>query len=148
MSNNSIYYIVYQTTNQVNGKIYIGAHKTTDLDDGYIGSGKYLRRSIDKHGVENFTREILFLFDNREEMYQKEKELVNEEFLERDDVYNLTIGGKGGFDHIDDTTRSLQQRVMISKCIEKYGPEWRKLFINKEQCSKNTDMNYLFWYPA
>ena len=34
-------YIVYQTTNLINNKIYIGVHKTVnpDIFDGYIGNG-------------------------------------------------------------------------------------------------------------
>ena len=29
-------YTIYQITNNLNGKIYIGKHQTKDLDDGYI----------------------------------------------------------------------------------------------------------------
>ena len=71
-------------------------HKTENLDDGYLGSGKYLQRSIRYYGKENFKREILFQFDNEEEMIQKEIELVNEEFVARKDTYNLMLGGHGG----------------------------------------------------
>jgi hypothetical protein len=94
------HYLVYKTTNLVNGKIYIGKHETNNLDDGYLGSGKLLKRAIEKYGEENFKREILFECSTREEMNAKEAELVNEDFLKRDDVYNLKQGGEGGWDYV------------------------------------------------
>jgi hypothetical protein len=45
-----MYYILYKTTNNVNGMIYIGQHTTNRLDDGYLGSGKRLRRAIKHYG--------------------------------------------------------------------------------------------------
>lgn len=94
-------YYIYQITNNVNGKIYVGKHKTKDLNDNYFGSGKLLKRAIKKHGLENFTKEILFTFDSEEELNDKEKELVTEEFCLRDDTYNLCVGGQGGFSYIN-----------------------------------------------
>ena len=55
------------------------------------GSGKLIRRAISKFGVENFQKEILFECENEEEMNQKEREIVNEEFISRLDTYNLTV---------------------------------------------------------
>jgi group I intron endonuclease len=91
-----MFHIIYKTTNIINGKIYIGAHSTINIDDGYLGSGKYLVRAIEKYGRENFSREVLFIFDTKEEMFQKEREIVCEEFIEENNTYNLKIGGSGG----------------------------------------------------
>jgi len=54
-----IYYFVYETTNNINGKKYIGYHKTTNLNDGYLGSGKILHYAIKKYGRGAFSRRIL-----------------------------------------------------------------------------------------
>ncbi len=88
-----MYHTIYKITNILNDKIYIGKHSTENLDDSYMGSGSYIRRSIKKYGVENFKKEILFIFDSSEEAYKKEIEIVNEDFVLRTDTYNIITGG-------------------------------------------------------
>ena len=88
-----MFHTIYKITNLINGNIYIGKHSTKCLDDAYMGSGIYIKNAISKHGVENFTKEILYIFDNENDAYKKEREVVNEDFVSRKDVYNLIIGG-------------------------------------------------------
>ena len=89
------YYLIYKIKNNITNKFYIGAHETYNIDDGYMGSGVYLKRAQKKYGIKNFTKEILLLCESKEEMYLKEKEFV--EVSEK--TYNIISGGKGGWSY-------------------------------------------------
>jgi len=93
-------YVVYEVKNKVNGKTYIGKHQTDNIYDDYLGSGKYLKRAINKYGKDCFEKVVLYVFDNKKEMDDKEAELVNEEYVKDKNTYNLKKGGQGGFDHL------------------------------------------------
>lgn len=95
MKDKILHFLIYKITNIISGKYYIGAHKTKNINDSYMGSGKYLKRAIKKYGIENFKKEILFELENEIEMFNMEKELVNEDFLKNKNVYNITTGGFG-----------------------------------------------------
>ena len=51
------YYGIYKITNLVNGKMYIGKHVTSDLDDGYLGSGIIIQRAVKKYCKESFIKD-------------------------------------------------------------------------------------------
>ena len=104
-----MYYTIYQTINKINGKVYIGKHQTSNPNDSYIGSGILLKEAIKKYGKHNFEKKILFVFDNEEEMNLKEKEIITEEFISREDVYNIGVGGEGG-PHFSGKSHSPKQR--------------------------------------
>lgn len=91
-----MYYFVYETTNLINGKTYRGCHKTMDVCDGYLGSGKLLFLAIKKYGKENFNRQILEFSESEEAMYELEKIYVDESYVNSDLTYNLRCGGLGG----------------------------------------------------
>lgn len=88
-----MYHFVYKTTNITNGKYYYGVHSTSDINDGYLGSGHALRRAIEKYGPSNFVREIIALVDDRDEALQIEKEIVNGQIVEDERCYNIALGG-------------------------------------------------------
>ena len=92
-----VHYLIYKITNIVNGRYYIGQHKTNNPTDTYMGSGHYIERAIKKHSTDNFIKEILFDFDNFDDMNNKEKELVpvNECYPNNPMSYNLVEGGSG-----------------------------------------------------
>lgn len=101
-------YIVYCTTNKVNQKIYVGVHKTQNPEefDSYLGCGVLASQpntysspktkfqyAVKKYGVKSFERKTLAIFNTSEEAYQMEADIVNSKFLERNDIYNMCLGG-------------------------------------------------------
>jgi hypothetical protein len=130
-----MFYTVYKTTNLVNRKIYVGLHVTDDLDDDYLGSGKQIQAAIKKYGKENFKREYIKICQTPEEMYNLEAEIVNEDFVNRKDTYNMKTGGTGSWYHINSNPE--EKRKHSSKggknCANKESnpfknPEWQKQY--------------------
>ena len=87
-------YIIYKITNQINGKYYIGRHATKDVNDSYMGSGIGIKNAINKHGVKNFTKEIIATADSADALWDLEKEIVNEDVVKDPMSYNMSHGGK------------------------------------------------------
>lgn len=116
-----MYYLIYKTTNNINKKIYIGCHKTHNIDDSYLGSGILLKRAIKKYGKENFSKEILNIFDNPNDMYNMEAALINETFIQNKNNYNVTVGGCGGWRTINNNLTSEQRKINRSNFKKKIG---------------------------
>ena len=89
------YHFIYKTTNLLSGRYYIGMHSMDNLEDGYLGSGLYLKRSLNKHGKENHKLEILEFCTSREELKSRETEIVNLKEIAKKECMNLRVGGQG-----------------------------------------------------
>lgn len=89
---------IYKTTNNINGKIYIGK-RSGNVNRFYLGSGKILKLAISKYGINNFSREILEYCDTNGELAEREiywiKKLGSQD---RNIGYNILDGGFGGWD--------------------------------------------------
>lgn len=128
-----MYYLIYKTTNKINGKYYIGMHKTNDLDDGYLGSGTYFSRALKKYGIENFEREILEFCNSEEEMHKAEARYITEDVVNDKNSYNIKLGGKGGWDYVNkiltDSDRKRIAKIASDAFKEKFkDPEWRERY--------------------
>jgi hypothetical protein len=117
-------FFLYKTTNKINNKFYIGVHSTTDIDDGYLGSGILLLRSIKKYGSENFERKILKFFENKEDMFRAEKDIVNKDLIHDPLCLNLKIGGYGGW-ILKDRSSCYSSRLQIKRSPFS-KKEWRE----------------------
>ena len=114
---------IYKTINLINLKIYVGAHSTNKLEDGYIGhgilkftkkfNGTSFHKAVKEFGYENFKREIIEFCDydqlkEREIYWQTQLDCTNPDI-----GYNAKIQGylyfEEGFSH------SVESRLNYSK---------------------------------
>jgi len=126
---NRKYNYCYKITNNINNKIYIGVHRTDNLSDGYMGSGKILKLAILKYGVENFTKEVLEFFDSYREALIYERSIVTVDFIEDDSNYNVKEGGYGGCALSSSQRRFLSEsKKQLYRDDEQYREKMNKSF--------------------
>lgn len=105
-------YIIYKTTNKINGKFYVGQHKTKNLNDGYIGSGRLLNLAIKKYGIENFENEVIELCKSKKHMNEREIYWIDKlNATDKNIAYNITKGGDGG----DTFTNNSNKKIICEK---------------------------------
>lgn len=174
-----MYYFVYQTKNLINQKTYIGVHKTNNVNDGYIGCGIYstisgnklrrqikgnsaLPKAIQKYGIKNFKREILSFFDNYDDALEEETFLVNSDWINSKENYNIALGGSRGCygwkmpkeqkEHLSTKMKgrfvSEETRLKLSNSLKGIKrTEETKLKISKIKTKYNLDVVYEEIYP-
>lgn len=99
-------HFVYETTNLVNGKKYIGKHscKCEIEEDNYLGSGRLILKAISKYGRKNFSRKIIKICDSAEEAFIEERNYIEvTKANENSAFYNIIEGGKTNIAHFVET---------------------------------------------
>lgn len=113
---------IYKITNTLNGKIYIG--KDTTSDPKYYGSGLLIRRSIDKYGIDNFTKEIIDITEDYDELSNKEIYWIKHFNSTNPEIgYNISEGGDGG-----NTLSNHPDLDVIKEKISKNNPKTGKTY--------------------
>ena len=107
------YNYFYKITNNINGHYYYGIHSTDNLDDGYMGSGSILNYAYKIYGIENFTKEIIKFFENREECSLYESQVVNKDVASNRNCYNVRLGGDNQYVwyHKDESRNHLRKTM-------------------------------------
>ncbi len=91
-----MYGYIYETTNQINNRKYIGQSRGK-FKIWYMGSGMLIKKAIDKYGKENFHVKLIKIAESKNELnklevlYIKENNCISSEIY-----YNLHEGGIGG----------------------------------------------------
>lgn len=92
----TLYGYIYESTNLINGKKYIGQHKSKVFDEKYIGSGTYLHRAIEKYGKENFIVKIIEECESKENLNEREIYWIKfYNAAKSTKYYNIAEGGFG-----------------------------------------------------
>ena len=132
-----IYFYLYEVTNLVNGKNYIGQHITDDLDDGYLGSGKALRAAIKKYGRDSFKKDILVFASGATSLNFLEKCMVPLWWAELPTNYNLVEGGGNGAR----MTAEARKKISAGRKGKKFGPmpEAQRLAMSKRMKGKQPE---------
>jgi len=101
-------------------------HSTSNLEDGYLGSGKILWYSIQKHGRDKHSIDILEYLPDRSSLKLREKEIVNSNLIKEKLCMNLKEGGDGGFHS------SVQSELGTRSNLKRWqDPEYIKLMSEK-----------------
>src|SRR5690606_11650656 len=123
-----MYHIVYRTRDPITGEYYIGKHSTTDLDDGYQGSGRWVEKC--KADGRSLTTVTLAVFQTEDEALEFEREVVDDIRLSDPLCRNLTRGGRGSFAHLSGGPQTAEKRKKIGKSVREYlmkvSPEERR----------------------
>lgn len=125
-----MYGYIYETTNLINGKKYIGQHRAKEFDEKYKGSGCLISKAFKKYGFENFIVKIIEECNSEQELNEREIYWINfHNAVNDDNFYNLQSGGyliHGG--HLSEQTKIKISQALTGKTGFKHSKETLQLF--------------------
>ena len=123
-------YIVIPTNREASmfGKIYFGKHITTNINDGYIASGRLIKDYLKKY-PNDYYREIIKYYNSKEELNKAEYELIKPH-LNKDYCLNLKEGGEGG--NLSNETK----KKLSKSCKNNPRKYWQGKHLPKEMREK------------
>ena len=92
------FYYVYEITNLINNKKYIGKRKChcPIEKDNYMGSGLGIKNAINKYGINNFKKEIIYIAKTEDEALDWEEYLIKHHKLTLNkSFYNISNTSRG-----------------------------------------------------
>ena len=130
---------VYEWTNKINGKKYIGSH-IGNLNDNYIGSGTIFSRALEKYGIENFERQILEIVDDISRLREREQFYIDKVDAARNKLYynvKPTVGG--GFEYINSIPEIVQKNTERCKWMTHLSSKFTGKHHTKHAWDKTRD---------
>lgn len=107
-------FFIYITINRINQKQYIGSHFGY-LNDAYLGSGVILKKAIKRYGKNSFSRSILEIVDNKEDIFVRELHWIKFYNADQSDMfYNVSSSPSGGFD-LSNYTQKQKNKILKRK---------------------------------
>lgn len=115
---------IYETTNLINNKKYIGLTNRKVLDETYLGSGRIILQAINKYGEKNFSVRVLEYVENDEDLPIRERHFIKAYgAVSSDKYYNISEGGQWGDVY---SGMSEEQYNEVSEKISKARKKWWK----------------------
>lgn len=119
-----MYGYIYKTTNLINGKIYIGKHKSLVFDVKYYGSGLYLKAAIAKYGIDNFKCELVEWCDTLKDLNLREIYWIKYFNSQSKEIgYNISSGGDG----LSPVPESVKDKLRKANLGKKYNEDSLKI---------------------
>ena len=134
---NKKYGVIYKITNTINNKVYIG-QTTRSFNIRYHNNIKkytnvYLKRSIDKYGIDNFLIEEEFdTAYSKEELNEKEKKYIE---LFNSNDYNYGYNLKSGGDNIGKIKGKYKADILLRQGVPIFCENTCEIFLSIKDAS-------------